>query len=106
MSEIEFPSELVEAQRAADAAWAAVEAHRKAVDADRRKTAQPPGERHERPVLRPWTAEEDAEHERLMAVVREAQEAVAASIEAAGLSPTYDVVQGLKRAAKESPTQA
>jgi hypothetical protein len=100
MSEIEYPSELIAAQKAADAAWAAVEAHRKQVDADRRATATPPGERHERPVMRPWAPEEDARHEELMAAVREAQEAVAAGIAAAGLSPTYDVVQGLKRAAK------
>jgi hypothetical protein len=99
MSEIEYPPTLIAAQKAVDAAWAAVEEHRKAVDADRRATAQPPGERHERPVMRPWTPAEDAEHEELMGAVRQAQEKVAAGLEAAGLSPTYDVVQGVKRAA-------
>lgn len=101
MAEIEYPK-LIELQRAANAAWAAVEAHRKTVDGQRRAdTPDEPG----RPgwvarPMRPWTPEEDAEHERLLAAARTAQEQVRAGL-IAGPGLAYEVVQGLKNAARE-----
>lgn len=97
----DLPDDLIDLQRRAHAAWDAVEAHRKAVDADRATTAQPPGERHERPVLRPWTDTEDERHEQLLAEARSAQEALRAGLADAGIAPTYDVVQGLHKAARQ-----
>jgi hypothetical protein len=52
---------VLDAQRALDTAWEHVEAYRKDIDADRRATAQSPKERGERPVLRDWMQDEDAE---------------------------------------------
>lgn len=98
----DFPPALVDLQRRADAAWVAVEAHRKAVDERRRaETPDTPG----RPAwvarpMRPWTEAEDAKFARLMAAARDAQQALRDGIKAAGLEPTIQVVQGLKAAAK------
>jgi hypothetical protein len=102
VADIEFPSELVDLQRAADRAWAQLEAHRKQVDARRRQdTPDTPG----RPgwvarPLRPWTEDEDEEHARLMGAAATAQEAVRAGIADAGLTPDVHTVQKLKQAAK------
>lgn len=99
---IEFPSELVDAQRAVDQAWADVEAHRKQVDSQRREdTPDTPG----RPgwiarPMRPWTDTENTEHRRLMAAATAAQEAFAAAFATEGLRPDAATVQGLKNAAK------
>lgn len=100
MTDVTFPADLVELQRAAHTAWAALEAHRKQVDAARRKEprVELPGRTM---ALRPWTPAEDAEHARLRAAVTAAQEAVRAGIAAApGLGGGYDTVQGLHRAAR------
>jgi hypothetical protein len=104
MSEIEFPPDLVDLQRASHAAWEAVEAHRKAVDSERRAgvpAETDPTRRWESPQLRPWTDGEDAEHARLMAVVRETAEQLRAGLAASGLGTGYDVVQALHKAARE-----
>ncbi|WP_031522657.1 hypothetical protein [Streptomyces sp. NRRL F-5123] len=102
MADIEFPSELVDRQRAADQAWAALEAHRKQVDGQRRQdTPDTPG----RPAwtarpMRPWTKTEDAEHQRLMTAAVSAQETLRAALAGARLSPDAATVQGLKNAAR------
>jgi len=97
----DFPSDLVDLQRRVHAAWDAVEAHRKAVNADRKATATPGAERHSQPVLRLWTEEEDARHAELMAAVREATDARRAALAGSGLGASYDVVQDLHAAARE-----
>jgi|SRR5690242_2185444 len=100
MSEIEYPSDLIAAQRAADRAWAAVEAYRREVDADRRTTAQPPGERHGLPVLRPWTAKEDARFAELHAAAVRASEQRAEAMQAAGVASTWDTERAIRAAAR------
>jgi hypothetical protein len=102
VADIEFPSELVELQRAADQAWAAVEADRKQVDSRRREDTPDTPSRPgwvARP-LRPWTEPENAEHRRLMAAAAATQEAVAAGFAEAGLRMDAATVQGLKTVAK------
>lgn len=99
----DFPPDLVDVQRRCNAAWEAVEAHRKAVDAARR--AETVDEDRDRPKwasapLRPWTEVEDAEHARLMAVVRETAQARHEGLIASGLGDGYDTVQGLHAAAR------
>lgn len=96
----EIPDSVVVAQRAADVAWAAVEEFRKAVDADRRATAQPAGERHERPVLRPWSAEEDARFAELHAAAVRAAEARAEAMQAAGIASSYDAEVAIRAAVR------
>lgn len=103
MTDPSFPESLVVLQRAVTAAWAEVEAHRKAVDGERRTGAvveSDPTRRWESPALRPWTAEEDAEHERLLAAVTVAAQALREGIRDAGLDGGYAVTQGLHKAAR------
>lgn len=103
MPEITLPESLVDLQRAVYAAEAAVEAHRRGVDARRRAEAEPVKDAPKwmSPELPPWTAEEDAEHARLMAILRAAAEARRAGLLAAGLGDGYDVVQTLHQQARE-----
>lgn len=106
MAEIVFPDDLVAAQRRVDAAWAAVEAHRKGVDERRRGEARAAGARPDdaRPwapaPLPPWTEADDTRHAELMAEARAAAEARHAALAASGLGDGYEVVQGLHRAAR------
>ena len=93
MSAPEFPPALVDLQKRSDAAWDAVEAHRKTVDESRREAAGGG-------PLRPWTADQDAEHGRLLAAAREAAEGLRAGVLAAGLTADYATTQGLKDAAR------
>lgn len=108
MSDPSFPPALVDLQRASTAAWDAVEAHRKQVDAQRRREADESGVRRDelRPwapvALREWTPAEDAEHERLLGAAKTAAEALRAGINDAGLTPDYATTQGLHKAARES----
>jgi hypothetical protein len=102
MPDIEYPSDVIAAQQAVDGAWAAVEAHRREVDAARRE--ETPDERGRpgwvaRP-LRPWTEAEDARHAELLAAARKAAEVRRAALAASGLGEGYDVVQGLHAAAR------
>jgi hypothetical protein len=104
MADTTFPADPVDLQRRVHAAWAAVEAHRKGVDAARRAEAQPttdPTRRWESPALRPWTPEEDQEHARLMAEATAAATALRAGMVDAGLDGGYDAVQGLHKAARD-----
>jgi hypothetical protein len=102
MPDIDLPAALVDVQRRCDAAWAAVEAHRAAVDAARRAEGVPVKDAPKwvPPTLKEWTAEEDAEHARLMAEVTAAAEARHAALTASGLGAGYDVVQALHKAAR------
>jgi hypothetical protein len=104
MPDIEYPAELVELQKRSNAAWVAVEDHRKAVDAVRRAEATPEKDRPKwmSPDLRPWTETESAAHEVLMAEVRAASEARSAALTVSGLGTGHDVVQGLHAAAREA----
>lgn len=80
-----------------------MESHRKAVDAERRAgvaATSDPTRRWESPALRPWTAEEDAEHADLMGEVTAAAEALRAGMAGAGLDGGYDAAQGLHNAAR------
>lgn len=96
----EIPEVVVQAQRAVDAAWAAVEAYRREVDADRRATAQPPGERHGLPVLRPWTDDENARYAVLHAAAVRAAEARAEAMQAEGVASTWDTERAIRAAAR------
>lgn len=106
MAEIEYPGELVAAQRRVDDAWAAVEAHRRQVDERRRgeavaSGAQPDDSRPWAPVpLPPWTETEGARHAELMGEVYAAAEARHAALAESGLGFGYETVQGLHRAAR------
>lgn len=96
----EIPDVVVQAQRAVDKAWAAVEAHRKAVDADRRRTAQPATERHPSPVLRPWTEAEDARYAELHAAAVRAAEHRAAVMAEHGVTSTWDTERAMRATAR------
>jgi hypothetical protein len=99
----EYPPELVNLQRRVHAAWDAVEAHRKDVDAARRAETQPttdPTRKWESPALRPWTADEEAEHTRLHGEATAAARALRQALTDAGLGHGHDVVQGLHKAAR------
>ena len=99
----EFPPALVDLQRRVHAAWDAVEAHRKGVDAARRAEVEPttdPTRRWESPALRPWTADEEAEHARLQGEATTAAGVLRQAFTAAGLGHGHDVVQGLHKAAR------
>lgn len=100
----DFPPALVDLQRRAQAAWAAVEAHRLAVDARRREEAEPDTDRPKwaSPALRLWTEEEDARHAELMAAVLEAEQARHAALAESGLGHGYDVIQDLHAAARQA----
>lgn len=102
MPEITLPESLVDLQRAVYLAEAAVEAHRRQVDARRLAEAVPVKDRPKwmSPELREWLPEEDAEHARLMTVLRDAAEARRAGLLAAGLGEGYDVVQTLHAQAR------
>lgn len=114
MADIGFPAPLVDLQRASTAAWAALEAYRREVDAARVADAdaadqarRAAGERLPevpswgRRELRPWTPGEDAVFGRLRDAVRQAAEALRAGIQDAGQGGGYEVAQGLHAAARE-----
>lgn len=117
MSDHDFPPDLVDLQRASTAAWDAVEAHRKGVDARRVADADAADEairaaggrveevpRWGRRALPPWTDAEDARHAELLAAAKAAAEALRAGIRDAGLDGGYTVTQGLKDAARPPAT--
>jgi hypothetical protein len=120
---INFPPELVSAQVTVNQAWAAVEQHRKKVDArlaaeaakadaaDEAGTAgEPPAPAppQGRRTLPPWTAEDDAAHLELMARVLAASEHRAAALSEfigrgdQGDRSHADVVQLLHDAARQA----
>jgi hypothetical protein len=98
MPDIAIPPDLVDLQRRANAAWAAVEEHRKEVDQKRRDAPRVVVDGRE--TLRDWTPDENAVHARLMAEVTAAADARLAGLAAAGLGTDYDVVQALHAAAR------
>jgi|GEM_PF-2310986 hypothetical protein len=113
MADPDFPAELVDLQRRANDALAALEAYRRTVDAARaadadradaelRATGGRPVEIPSwgRRQLRPWTEEENRRFGELQAAVLAAQEARRAGIEASGLAHGIEVVQGLNQAAR------
>lgn len=97
---MDIPAPVVAAQAAADKAWADLEAYRKAVDADRRTTAQPATERHRSPVMRPWTKEEQAEHARLHAAAVQAAADRRAVMAEAGVASTWDTERAIRAAVR------
>jgi len=105
----DLPEDLIQLQRAAHAAWAALEAYRRQVDAartaDRDAAGLPvwdPDRPWRRTLLRPWTAEEDARYAELQAAAVAAEEARRAAIDASEtLKHDYNTVQGLHAAARE-----
>jgi hypothetical protein len=108
MAATQIPVDLVDLQRRSHAAWDAVETYRKDVDAARRAQAAAEGlqtdptRRRESPQLRPWTEEEEDKFAGLMSAARDAALALRKGIVEAGLAQTYDVAQGLHRAAREA----
>lgn len=97
----DLPDDLIQLQRAAHAAWDDVEAHRKQVDAERRAAPRVVVIEGQEPMLRPWTPEEDAEHQRLMQAARQAQQDLRAAVDAEEeLGHGIEVVQGLHCAAR------
>ncbi|MFI0900491.1 hypothetical protein [Streptomyces sp. NPDC020983] len=97
---MDIPAPVVAAQAAADKAWADLEAYRKGVDADRRKTAVPPTERHRSPELRPWTDEESARFAELHAAVVQAANARRDAMQDAGIPSTWDTERDIRAAAR------
>ncbi|MGW5355277.1 hypothetical protein ACWERV_32750 [Streptomyces sp. NPDC004031] len=91
-----FPPHLVDLQRRANAARAALAAHRADVDKDREA-----GRQGTDGPLRPWTQKEDDKHNDLLKEVITAATQLRAAIPAERLKPTFDVLQGLKDAARE-----
>jgi hypothetical protein len=98
---MDIPADVVAAQVAADRAWAAVESYRAAVDADRRTTAEAAKDRSGLPPLRPWTAEEDAEYDRLHATAVEAASVRRLAMRADGVSSTWETEREIRKAARE-----
>ncbi|MBM9506800.1 hypothetical protein [Actinacidiphila acididurans] len=98
--------EVLDAQRAADAAWARVEAYRMEVDAARKASAQPPAERGERPVLRPWTQEENDEFARLHAAAVAAGQERRRIVDAAGLTSSFELEHEMRTHSREDPEGA
>lgn len=96
----DIPETVVAAQTTFDRAWADLEAYRKQVDADRRTTAQPATERHRSPVMRPWTAEENAEYARLHAAVVQAAADRRAAMAAEGVTSSWDSERDIRAAAR------
>lgn len=94
----EIPPEVAAAQRAADDAWAALQAYRQSVDEKRR--ADPRMETRLGPQLRLWTPDEDAEYDRLHRSVVAAAEARAAVMVAAGIVSTYSSEGEMRAAAR------
>lgn len=92
---------VLEAQRASDAAWSAVEDYRRQVDAQRRAGAEP-AQRGDRQVLRAWTAEEDREFAVLLAAAAAAGGERARALAEAGLTSTYEVESEVRRHAREA----
>ncbi|MFI0718432.1 hypothetical protein [Streptomyces sp. NPDC021224] len=98
----DIPETVIAAQCASTQAWADLEAYRKRVDADRRKTAVPPTERHRSPELRPWTAEESAEFERLHIAAVEAATIRRQAMQDAGIPSTWDMERDMRAAARDT----
>ncbi|MGW5352175.1 hypothetical protein ACWERV_16900 [Streptomyces sp. NPDC004031] len=98
MAETPIPETVSAAQRTVDAAWAAVEKHRKTVDAARRTEAAAAGAE----TLRPWTEAEDAEYAQLHQAAVAAAEARAAALIEAGIVSTYDNEVAIRGAARET----
>lgn len=97
---------VLEAQRAADAAWEAVSTYRKQVDTARRADAAGPEESGGVPPLRPWTEQEDQEFAALHAAAAAAGEARARALAGAGLTSTYEVEVEVRRHAREATDTA
>jgi len=113
MPDLAFPPGLINLQKRSHAAWAAVQEHRRQVDARRVADAdaadaalrQAGGRVPEIPTwgrraLPPWTAADDQEHERLVGEVTEAALALRAAVAETRLDGGYDVTQGLHAAAR------
>jgi hypothetical protein len=101
--ELHGKPEVLDAQRAVDAAWARVEAYRMEVDTARKAGAQPPAERGERPGLRPWTPDEDAEFARLHSAAVAAGQERRRIINAAGLASGFELEYEMRKHAREDP---
>lgn len=91
--------ELLDAQRACDAAWAKLQAYRLEVDVARgvRTTADGVA----RPAQRPWSEDENEKFAKRLAAVRQAAEARTAAMADAGLTSTYEVEKELRLHARE-----
>lgn len=112
MTDIDLPEQLVQAQRAVDAAWSAVAAHRAAVTARRRADAagagaEPDSRRPWAGVPLPWwTGDERARYDELHAVVVAAAESRRAVIDRSGLGHGADVVAALHAAARRGVSRS
>jgi hypothetical protein len=94
--------EVLDAQRAADDAWARLEQYRKEVDEARRADAQPAEESWGRPVLRPWTEDENAEFAKRRAAAVAASENRARIMREVGLVSTFEVESEVRKHAREN----
>lgn len=92
--------EAVAAQRAADEAWACIEAYRKRVDARRRRDSQSSSDGRPAP-LRPWTEREDKAYARLHARVVSAAAERASAMHKHNIASTWDTERELRAAARE-----
>ncbi|MFJ2630810.1 hypothetical protein ACIO6U_02450 [Streptomyces sp. NPDC087422] len=102
MPDITYPDDLIAAQKRSHQAWVDVQTHRMTVDAARRAEAGPVKDAPKwmSPALREWTPEERERHAALMAEATAAADALHQALAASGLGASYDVVQGLHRAAR------
>lgn len=88
VADIDIPQSLIDAQRAADEAFAAIRAHRQAVG---------------KPALE-WSDEENARNRELWAATQQAAEALRAAIQESGLETehgSYTFNRALRAAVKE-----
>ena len=97
--------EVIEAQRALATAWAKLEAHRKAVDADRAKTEQAPETVWQSPIWRDWPDEESATYDELHAAVLAAGQSRAEIMARHQVVSSWDTERALRAAVRE-PAEA
>lgn len=95
MTQQAIPERVVQAQQAADAAWARVEAHRKAVDAKRRADSEPG-------ALRAWTDDENRTFEELYTAARAAMEARARAMADEGVPSTFETEAAIRLAVQSA----
>ncbi|WP_159012177.1 hypothetical protein [Streptomyces sp. NRRL F-5123] len=99
---MDIPETVAAAQRAVNAAWQAVEDHRKTVqaarDADPRVELKPGVL-----VVRPWAADEESTYARLHQAAVEAAEERARVMRESGIVSTYDNEVAIRTAARDAP---
>jgi hypothetical protein len=105
MDDSPLPTNLVDLQRSAHAAWDELERHRREVDAARERESDPRDKNlpsWASRTLRPWTDAEDERHLVLRAAALDAQQALRQASIDAGLKQDADTVAQLHKLARGS----